>query len=93
MSAPDLTALYRPESTHDEMVAAMQWMIDTGQVWRTSGDLGRCAMGLIEAGDCVLGTVGHLDAYGNYVPSRFEVQPGTKGSVEYAERQRAERDS
>jgi len=37
-------------------------------------------------GAIVLGEVGHRDFYGNYVPSRHEVEPGTKGSVEYAQR-------
>jgi hypothetical protein len=32
----------------------------------------------------MLGEEGHLDYYGNYVPSRYEVEPGTKGSPEYA---------
>jgi hypothetical protein len=41
-------------------------------------------MDLIEAGAIVLGEVGHTDYWGNYVPSRHEVEPGTKGSVEYA---------
>jgi hypothetical protein len=62
----------------------LQELIDSGAAWRLEGGVGRAAMEAIEAGDCVLGEVGHRDYWGNYVPSRYEVQPGTKGSIEYA---------
>jgi hypothetical protein len=84
---PDMTALYREDATHDEIVAAYQSLINSGDCWRMDGSTGRTAMALIEAGDCVLGEVGHRDYWGNYVPSRTEVQPGTKGSVEYQKEQ------
>lgn len=64
----------------------LQQLIDNGLAWRLEGSVGRAAMDAIEAGVCVLGEVGHTDYWGNYVPSRYEVEPGTKGSVEYAER-------
>lgn len=64
----------------------LQQLIDSGMAWRLEGSVGRAAMDAIERGDCVLGEEGHRDYWGNYVPSRHEVQPGTKGSVEYAER-------
>jgi hypothetical protein len=70
---------------------ALQALIDTGQAWMLEGSVGRAAMAAIEAGDCILGPVGHRDYYGSYIPSRFEVEPGTKGSVEYAEKQQEER--
>lgn len=62
----------------------LQDLIDTGMAWRLEGAIGRAAMDAIEAGACVLGPVGHRDYWGNYVPSRYEVEPGTKGSAEYA---------
>jgi hypothetical protein len=62
----------------------LQELIDSGAAWRLEGGVGRAAMEAIEAGACVLGEVGHRDYWGNYVPSRYEVQPGTKGSIEYA---------
>lgn len=64
----------------------MQDMIDSGLAWQLEGSVGRAAMQALENGDCVLGHVGHFDYYGGYVPSRYEVAPGTMGSLEYAGR-------
>ena len=60
-----------------------QALVDSGQAWRLEGSVGRHCMALIEAGEILLGETGHHDFYGNYVPSRSEVEPGTKGSPEY----------
>jgi hypothetical protein len=67
------------------MMDDLQALIDSGTAWQLEGSVGRAAMRAIESGECVLGPEGHRDYWGNYVPSRFEVEPGTKGSVEYAE--------
>lgn len=64
-------------------VQRMQKYINDGMAWRLEGSIGRAAMEYIEAGYCYLGRKGHRDAYGNYVPSRYEVQDGTKGSISY----------
>lgn len=69
-----------------EDINYLQELIDSGMAWRLEGSVGREAMDAIEAGVCVLGESGHTDYWGNYVPSRYEVKPGTKGSFEYAER-------
>jgi hypothetical protein len=61
-----------------------QGLIDTGTAWKLEGSIGREAMNLIEQGLCVLGKEGHTDYWGNYVPSRYEVEEGTKGSEQYA---------
>lgn len=66
------------------VAADVQNLIDSGMAWRLEGHVGRTCMAAIEAGDAVLGEEGHRDYWGNYVPSRYEVKPGTKGSVEYA---------
>ena len=87
----DLTALYDEDATADEQVEAYQALIDSGSAWRLEGHVGRTAMQLIENGDCILGEEGHSDYYGNYVPSRTEVEPGTKGSIEYARERQPER--
>lgn len=61
----------------------MQKLINSGAAWRLEGSVGRRAMQLIEEGLCILGPKGVRDYYGGYVPSRYEVQSGTKGSVAY----------
>lgn len=63
-----------------EAACAAQALINSGMAWRLEGSVGRHCMGLIEAGACMCGTSGVRDYYGNYVPSRTEVQEGTKGS-------------
>ncbi len=62
----------------------MQAAINTGLAWKLEGSFGRAAMRAITDGQCMLGHEGHTDAYGNYVPSRWEVEPGSKGSPEYS---------
>lgn len=71
-------------AAQDGDAESMQRLIDSGDCWRLEGSMGRAAMAMIEAGACVLGPEPRFDYYGNRVPSRHEVQPGTKGSVEYA---------
>ena len=63
------------------MDLSAQALVDTGAAWRLEGFVGRQCMAAIEAGAIVLGPTGHRDFWGNYVPSRHEVKPGTKGSV------------
>jgi hypothetical protein len=63
----------------------MQALVDSGDAWRLEGSTGRHAMALIESGFIALGPIGHRDYWGNYVPSRTEVEAGTKGSAEYVE--------
>ena len=60
-----------------------QELVNNGQAWRLEGSVGRHCMALIEAGVIMLGEQGHHDQYGTYIPSRAEVEPGTKGSPEY----------
>ena len=68
-----------------------QTLINSGLAWRLEGSIGRQCMAAIEQGACMLGHKGHSDYWGNYVPSRSEVQEGTKGSFDYvAERFGAE---
>lgn len=77
-------ALLLGDEDADEL-AGLQELADTGAAWRLEGSVGRAVMAAIEAGQIALGPVGHHDYWGNYVPSRFEVEPGTKGSAEYVE--------
>lgn len=76
----------------DELELDLQALIDSGMAWRMEGHIGRQAMAAIEAGECILGEQGHRDYWGNRVPSRYEVKPGTPGSPEYAAERQGGRD-
>lgn len=58
---------------------SLQNLINSGMAWRLEGSVGRACMRAIENGHCMLGKTGHKDYWGNYVPSRTEVAPNTKG--------------
>ena len=66
-----------------EDAGQVQAIIDNGLAWELEGSAGRHAMSYIDAGICMLGEQGHFTYWGEWVPSRSEVKPGTKGSVEY----------
>jgi hypothetical protein len=83
MDADSIIEFEDGQQSHDDTIAMFQSMINSGMAWKLQGSYGREAMSLIESGQCILGEVGHNDYYGNYVPSRYEVKAGTKGSVEY----------
>lgn len=67
------------ENEQDE-IEAIQKRINDGSIWRMEGAAGRRAMQLLEAGLCELGEKRFTDYWGNTVPSRYDVQPGTKGA-------------
>lgn len=68
------------EVDDDTYYSTVQRAINEGSAWRLQGSYGRSMMLAIEAGRCMLGQNACDDAYGNHIPSRHEVQPGTKGS-------------
>lgn len=74
---------YFDASTDEDYYAALQRRIDDGSIWHLEGSAGRAAMEAIHAGHCTLGPTGHRDYWGNYVPGRDEVKPGTPGSSDY----------
>jgi len=73
------------------VIEALQRLINSGAVWHLEGWIGRMAMEAINSGDCCLGPKGHFDAYGEYVPSRSEVMPGTPGSLSFISTSKANR--
>ena len=85
MGGINLNALWDEEATEEEVLSCYQELVNTGLAWQLEGYVGRTAMGLISQGLIMLGEEGHKDYWGNYVPSRYEVEPGTKGSREYME--------
>ena len=70
-----------------EQIDSLQRMISEG-AWSLEGSVGRAMHDAIEAGVCVLGPNPASDYWGNRIPSRHEVVPGTKGSIDYANEQR-----
>jgi hypothetical protein len=85
LSPVDAVVVAETANTLEEQVGAMQSCINSGICWQMQGSMGRTAMDMMRAGYCTLGEHGNYDAYGDYVPSRSEVKPGTVGSVEYCE--------
>jgi hypothetical protein len=70
------------DATEEDETRALQHLINTGQ-WSFPGRTGRAMMDMIELGVCALGPEPATDYYGNRIPSRSEVEAGTKGSAEY----------
>ena len=67
----------------EEYFAALQAAINSLHAWRFQGSYGRSMMDAIESGRCMLASSSTRDYYGNRIPSRDEVEKGTKGSRSY----------
>jgi hypothetical protein len=65
----------------EDAYSNMQVVINDGEGWLMQGSMGRAMMEAIEIGRCCLGRAATHDYYGNRIPSRDEVQDGTKGSL------------
>lgn len=63
-----------------EYAQAMQRAINSGMAWKMQGSYGRAAMEALESGACMLGREAQRDYWGNVIPGRDDVKPGTKGS-------------
>lgn len=63
----------------------LQRLLNTGAGWRFEGSFGRALMDHLGAGNLMLGKEPCRDYWGNFVPSRSMVKPGTKGSRELVE--------
>ena len=59
-----------------------QAMINSGDGWKLEGSVGRHLMSLLECGACMLPKKSTMDYYGNYIPSRDELKPGSKGTYQ-----------
>ena len=66
-----------------DVAAALQCAINSGTAWSMQGSYGRAMIDAIEDGVCLLGRASARDYWGHYIPSRDEVQAGTKGSYDY----------
>jgi len=65
-----------------EYYQAIQRAINAGS-WSLQGSYGRTMMDAITSGRCMLGANDCKDYWGNHIPSRDQVQEGTKGSIQF----------
>ena len=63
----------------------IQASVNSGLCWQREGACGREVMAAMAAGDVMLGPEPLHDFWGNRVPARSEVKPGTKGSRQLVE--------
>ena len=70
------------EADEVQYYEAIQKAINTG-LWGLQGSYGRTMMDAISDGYCMLGHNDARDYYGNHIPSRDQVQAGTKGSFDF----------
>ena len=77
------------ETSEVEYYSAIQKAINTG-MWGLQGSYGRTMMEAISAGYCLLGRNDARDYYGNHIPSRDQVQAGTKGSYDFVVAERGQ---
>lgn len=79
----DINTIESDDCTSPEQYyASIQRAINSG-MWGLQGSYGRTMMEAIESGYCLLGRSRARDYYGNTIPSRDDVQEGTKGSLDY----------
>ena len=83
MNLHDIDVIENECEDTQEYYEAIQSAINSGTAWSFQGSYGRTMMDAIREGYCLLGHVGARDYYGNTIPSRDDVQEGTKGSYEY----------
>ncbi|MBZ0124932.1 MAG: hypothetical protein K8F32_01040 [Rhodocyclaceae bacterium] len=83
MRLEDIEAIENAEAGTPAYYEALQRAINGGEGWKFQGSYGRAMMAAIEDGRCLLGPQPAEDAWGNRIPSRTEVEPGTKGSREF----------
>lgn len=74
------------EAQAEAGLAETQRLIDSGAIWGFEGSMGRAAMAGLEEGVFFLPAKMTRDFYGNKIPNRNELEPGTKGTLENASR-------
>jgi hypothetical protein len=79
----DINIIESEDADEVEYFQAVQRAINSGSAWSLQGSYGRTMMQAIVDGYCILGKNSTRDYYGNHIPSRFDVQPGSVGSREF----------
>ena len=77
MTEKEITELQKKAGVYETQIN-----INTGIIWGFEGSVGRAAMQMLEDGICMLSKESTHDYWGNRLPSRDEVEQGTKGSLE-----------
>jgi hypothetical protein len=72
------------DASSEEHFQSVQRAINSG-MWALQGSYGRTMMEAINEGLCMLGESSARDYYGNFIPSRYDVKEGTKGSAQFVE--------
>ena len=83
MNLHDIEIIEEKCGAYIEHYEAIQRAINEGTAWKFQGSYGRTMMDAIRSGYCMLGRHRTQDYYGNVIPSRDDVQAGTKGSYDY----------
>jgi hypothetical protein len=83
MNLHDIDLIEDGAETETEYYEAIQRAINEGTAWKFQGSYGRTMMDAISSGYCLLGRHSTQDYWGNTIPSRDDVQAGTKGSYDY----------
>lgn len=68
------------QAQRDNGFDGIQKLIDSGEVWKMEGSMGRYAMDCLKSGACFLPKKPSRDYYGSRIPSRDEVEEGSTGS-------------
>ncbi len=69
--------------SEEDYYGSLQRAINSLEAWKFQGHYGRSMMDAIKAGRCMLGQESTHDYWGNFIPSRDQVEPGTKGSYRF----------
>ena len=76
MTKEDIEILQREND-----ITEIQDLINSGEAWLMDGKTGRRAMSLLSIGACYLPLVDYEDYWGNVIPGRTKVKPGSTGSL------------
>jgi hypothetical protein len=76
----DIENIEGEAETAEDYYTSIQRAINSLEAWKFQGSYGRAMMDAIEDGRVMLGRHDTRDYWGNHIPSREQVDDGTKGS-------------
>jgi hypothetical protein len=78
----DIDTIENGAETEEDYFLSIQSAINGGS-WALQGSYGRAMMDAINNGQCLLGRTSFRDYWGNAIPGRDDVKPGTTGSYDF----------